>query len=323
MNPVASILIPTWNSPLTLRHAIMSAQNQTVSDLEILIIGDGVENKTIDLINSFSESDSRIRFLNFDKGENRGERNRHFGVLDANSNVIIYLADDDILMPQHVANMLEILEIAPFVQSRNTYFDDQFNLQVFPTDLSDPKLIAWHLVDPPQNRVSITGTAHTKELYLQLERGWDLTPVGMGTDLFLWKQFFKLPNFKGATHDKVSALQFPASIRKEKSDEELQKIYDQWYEFSQSESGYKDLQEMANNSAKITLNSLSAETSVLYAEIEKLHREIANRDHLILDLKSQLSTLINTVDRIKDSLSWRLTGPLRKLKNFGKTKPPR
>lgn len=323
MKPIASILIPTWNSPMTLSYAIMSAQNQTISEIEILIVGDGVGSKTLDVITSFAGSDPRIRFFNFDKGENRGERNRHFGVLEANSNSIIYLADDDILMPQHVANILEILQVAPFVQSRNTYFDHDFNLQVFPTDLSDPKLVAWHLVDPPRNRVSITGTAHTKDLYLQLERGWDLTPKGMGTDLFLWKQFFRLPNFKGATHNQVSALQFPASIREEKSYKEMKEIYEKWYEFSQSESGFQELQIMADESARATLNSLSAEMSDLHAEIQRLNQEIANRDNLIIDAKAQLATLIKTVEQIKNSLSWRITSPLRKLKNMGKTKPPR
>ena len=128
------------------------------------------------VIDTLLGEDSRVRFLDLPKGENRGERNRDAGVRDARGDVVVYLADDDLLLPRHVENLLTLLEDVPFAQSRNGCFDADDNLRLYPTDLGDPECIEWHLKDPPRNRVSITGTAHTREAYLQLERGWEVPP---------------------------------------------------------------------------------------------------------------------------------------------------
>ena len=40
--PSASVLIPTHEHAATLAYAVASVQRQTVDDIEILIVGDGV-----------------------------------------------------------------------------------------------------------------------------------------------------------------------------------------------------------------------------------------------------------------------------------------
>lgn len=346
MSVSATILIPTWNSPLTLRYALASAEHQTESNIEILVVGDGVNDDSRELIATFQERDKRVTFLDLPKGENRGERNRHEGVLRASSDIIVYLADDDILMPRHVENLLCLLEIAPFVQSRNTYIDAHNQLQLHPTDLSDQRWIAWHLEDPPRNRVSITGTAHTKTLYEQLTNGWNVSPPGMWTDLYLWRQFFQLPDFRGATHKEVTALQFPAPYRHETSVEELTSFYESWYQFSQSHDGHEKLQQLAEESAARTLIELSAEVDnrlfmlqsqskvIEYLETEmnelrtlmlNLHAEVEQREQTLLRalqendrLNNQLKderlakkTLQEALARVQSSMFWKMSRPLR------------
>jgi glycosyltransferase involved in cell wall biosynthesis len=346
MSVNATILIPTWNSPLTLRYALASAQQQTEREIEILVVGDGVQNETRELVLNSKERDDRITFLDLPKGENRGERNRHVGVLHARSDVIVYLADDDILMPRHVQNMLSLLETAPFVQSRNTYIDANNALQLYPTDLSDPRWVTWHLEDPPRNRISITGTCHTKKLYARLQEGWAVTPPGMWTDLYLWRQFFRLSDFRGATHNEVTAIQFPAPYRVETSTEDLRNLYEYWYQFSQSHDGHEKLQQLADEVAAKTLVRLSAESDnqsfqiqsqlevieqlntevkELKESIQNLQRDVEQYEQEFTQLSKNYETLDErlrielrsrkqleaTLNRITSSFVWRMSRPLR------------
>ena len=110
-----------------------------------------------------------MRFLDFPKGPHHGERYRHDAVLAARSDAVFYLCDDDLLLPDHVADLLALLEDHNFVQSRNGYVTVEGGVGLFATDLADPDAVALHLRDDLRhNAVSITGTAHSRAL---LRRG--------------------------------------------------------------------------------------------------------------------------------------------------------
>ena len=59
-------------------------------------------------------ADPRVRFFDLPKGERHGERNRHLALAEAAGRIVCYLSDDDLLLPRHVATMLELLEGADF-----------------------------------------------------------------------------------------------------------------------------------------------------------------------------------------------------------------
>jgi glycosyltransferase involved in cell wall biosynthesis len=229
---LASILVPAFRSEATLAIAVRSALRQTVNDLEVLIIGDGLDEATRSVARELDAEDERVRFLDFEKGANRGELHRNVGVRAARSDAIFYLADDDILLPDHVANLLSLLDNHVFVQSRNAFVDKDEQLELLPADLSDPECIAWHLKDPPRNGVSITGTAHSRSYYLALDRGWSVTPAGLWTDLYMWRAFFSRSDFSGATHAEVTTLQFPATVHRERSADDHRELMNRWEEFS-------------------------------------------------------------------------------------------
>jgi glycosyltransferase involved in cell wall biosynthesis len=289
----ATVLIPTWDSPGTLGPAVRSALRQEVSDIEILVVGDGVTDRNREVIRELLDEDPRVRFLDLPKGMNRGERNRDAGVKDATSDVIVYLADDDLLMPRHVGNLLGLLERVPFAQSQNGYIARDESLRLWPTDLSRRGLVDWHLLNPPRNRVSITGTAHTRPLYLRLKHGWDVAPPGTWTDLFLWRQFFRLPDFTAATHPEVTTLQFPAATRTGMSPESVGRRYAEWERFTREPDAHARLQVMAKEAAATLLADLSARVTDLEIERDELRR--AERE----------------LHAIRASRSWRMTSPFR------------
>jgi glycosyltransferase involved in cell wall biosynthesis len=212
MPPRASILIPTHSHASTLPLAVASALEQKVHDVEVLIIGDGVSDEVREVASRLTAADARVQFFDHPKGANHGEPYRDTAIHAAKSDAIFYLCDDDILMPDHVSDLLALLENHNFVQCKNGSFGIDGEVMPYPGDLADPTAVA-HLLrdDIAYNFVSLTGTAHSRQFYLDANEPWIATPPGVYPDWFQWRKIIRNPGFSGATSTRMTALQFPSS----------------------------------------------------------------------------------------------------------------
>ena len=68
MSIAATIIVPTHDHGPTLRFALASALAQTVEDIEVLVIGDGVPDVTRKIVGEVSRSGRRVRFFDHPKG---------------------------------------------------------------------------------------------------------------------------------------------------------------------------------------------------------------------------------------------------------------
>jgi glycosyltransferase involved in cell wall biosynthesis len=100
-----SVVIATYNRSNVLHYAIESVLAQTVSDWEMVVIGDACTDDTAEVVESFG--DRRIRFHNLDQnvGEQSGPNN--VGTSMARGQYVAYLNQDDIWMPHHLETLLE------------------------------------------------------------------------------------------------------------------------------------------------------------------------------------------------------------------------
>lgn len=212
--PFAAVLIPTHDHPATLDLAVRSALEQTVEEIEVLIVGDGVGEETRALASRLREEDGRVRFLDFPKGPHHGEIHRGAAIEATEAEIVCYLCDDDLLLPEHVESMGEQLAQADLAQSQNGQFEIDGSWFPIFADLASPVCRAW-VLRPDKNVVSLTGTAHTVAAYRRLPHGWRTTPPERWPDHYMWQQFLAEPWVRAATAPRVTALQFPSFLGRE------------------------------------------------------------------------------------------------------------
>ena len=225
-----TLMIPTHNHASTVAWSIGSAQQQTLHDVNIVVIGDGVSDDTRDALSPLLRDDDRISFLDLPKGQRHGEAYRNDLIRSVESPVIAYLGDDDLLFADHLQTMVELLDGNDFAHPLPVFVNLDGSLEVVPTDLANQDCVNWHLNDLVfRNAVSLTGVVHTRDSYLRLQRGWHPAPAGHPTDLYMWREYFALPGFRGATSSASTTMKFGDHLRVGVSDSEREaEIFEAW-----------------------------------------------------------------------------------------------
>jgi glycosyltransferase involved in cell wall biosynthesis len=103
-----SVVIATYNRSNVLRYAIESVRWQTLTDWELIVVGDACTDDTAEVVASFG--DPRIRFVN--RAENFGEQSaaNNDGVALARGRYIAFLNHDDLWRPGHLAACVSEIE---------------------------------------------------------------------------------------------------------------------------------------------------------------------------------------------------------------------
>jgi glycosyltransferase involved in cell wall biosynthesis len=106
--PLVSIVIATYNRARVLAHAIESVRRSTLTDWELLVVGDHCTDETGDVVASFA--DARIAYVNLPRnvGEQSGPHNE--GISRARGRYLAFLNHDDLYFPDHLASALAHLE---------------------------------------------------------------------------------------------------------------------------------------------------------------------------------------------------------------------
>lgn len=207
------LIIPTHNHPETLQWSIKSAQEQTISSVRIVVIGDGVSDDSRDVVQKIMQEDSRVHFIDKPKAKRHGEEYRHETIEQFNEPLIAYLGDDDLLFPNHLEILIETIGDYNFVNSFPVIIRPNSSIHVIPTQISDHRFIDWHLNDERRNSISLTGVMHTREIYLKLPIGWSPAPESDYSDHYMWKKIFAHPDFKGITSNFATTAKFASNLR--------------------------------------------------------------------------------------------------------------
>ncbi|WP_408958823.1 glycosyltransferase family 2 protein [Natrinema sp. 74] len=102
-----SVIIPTYNRAATLPRAIDSALEQTIDDLEVVVVDDGSTDDTESVLADYE--DPRVRSITHDT--NRGANvARNTGIEHANGEYVAFLDSDDEWHPEKLERQLSALE---------------------------------------------------------------------------------------------------------------------------------------------------------------------------------------------------------------------
>lgn len=207
----ATVLVPTHDHGPTLRYSVASAMAQTVDELEILVVGDGVPDVTREVMADLCDRDKRIRFFDNHKAPRRGELLRHAALSEARGRIVCYLCDDDLWFPEHVETMERLLADAEFAHAYDAAIEPDQTFRSSVGDLSLPVLRS-HLL-AGFNFVPLSTAAHRLSAYRRLPFGWRTTPERTPTDLYMWQQFMEQAWCRGRSADVITVLRFPSPSR--------------------------------------------------------------------------------------------------------------
>lgn len=207
------VLVPTFNHSDTLRFSLTSALDQTHTDFELVVIGDGAPPETKALVAEFSAKDSRIRFEGFSKSLRTGEPYRDQIIRDSDADIVAYLGDDDLWTPWHLKQMVAALERADLVHSPHVLVGLDGGLQTF---MFNPRamILREHMSKTRIQCFGLTFAAHRRQSYLKLHSGWETTPPGTNTDVFMWSRWAAEQALDLRVSPLPSALHFHSVLRR-------------------------------------------------------------------------------------------------------------
>ncbi|MGC9526205.1 MAG: glycosyltransferase family 2 protein [Limnospira sp.] len=150
-----SVVIPTYNSEKSIQLTIQSILNQTHTDWELIVIDDGSQDKTVEIISQIN--DPRIQILPYPNAGVSTSRNR--GLEQARGEFIAFLDHDDLWSPEKLESQLRALQEHPdaaLAYSWTDHCDDSGNVIAMGRHLSwtgnvYPKLLVDNFLDTASN----------------------------------------------------------------------------------------------------------------------------------------------------------------------------
>lgn len=101
---MVSVIIPTYNRGGYLKEAIESVLNQTIHDLEIIVIDDGSTDNTREIVGFYG---NKVKYFYQENKERGAARNN--GIVRAKGEYIALLDSDDVWLANHLELCLKVL----------------------------------------------------------------------------------------------------------------------------------------------------------------------------------------------------------------------
>lgn len=106
-NQLVSIILPTYNRVSLLPKAIKSCLDQTYKNIEIIVVDDGSNDNTENVVKKIIEKDSRVYYF---KKENGGLPSAlNYGFKQSKGNFLTWTSDDNLYQRDAIEEMLDYL----------------------------------------------------------------------------------------------------------------------------------------------------------------------------------------------------------------------
>jgi glycosyltransferase involved in cell wall biosynthesis len=214
-----TVLLPVLRPPYFLPNAIERVLAQTMREFELFVICDGAPPETIECAQEFARCDPRVKVFAFPKGKRAGEAHLHTALTNASGNFVAYLEDDDLWFPTHLEELEKLFLTVDFGHTIHVTGHPDGHVESLPSDIGNQDF-RQRFVDDLFNRFGYSFCGHRLDAYRRLSEGWAPTPVGMYSDLHMWRKFFRVSEFKFGTRMVITAVALPSYLREDMSLEE-------------------------------------------------------------------------------------------------------
>ena len=121
-----SVIIPAYNAEKYIEDALNSVLKSKYKNIEVIVINDGSTDRTADILNEYSEKESRLLIIN---EKNAGvSKARNKGIRRARGNFIFFLDADDTINPVAFDKAIENLNL------------NNIDIWMFPYNITDEQL---------------------------------------------------------------------------------------------------------------------------------------------------------------------------------------
>jgi Glycosyl transferase family 2 len=326
--PRVTVIVPTRDHATTLDLALDSVLAQSVTDIEVIVIADGPTDDVVAALERYPP-DPRLRTIVRPKSPSRWEELRHELLLATPAPFVAYHGDDDLMLPDHLAHMTDLLGDADFAHAFPLRIAADGRAVWYATDLSLPECRDWHQ-HSERNGISLTGVVHRVAAYRRLPFGWRTTPPGHWPDHYMWQQWFATPGFTYRCGERPTTLKFDAAWRQGMPPEARRAELLRWHERAEAPGfdaelaalraaavhrfGIQAQLELARATDEIArqaevaqavpgllgeVERLGQELVAVYAEIQKLTHD---RDQV----RSERDLARTELDRMAATRTWRL-----------------
>lgn len=101
--PKVSVIVPVHNTAQYLNKCIKSITNQTLKDIEIILVENGSTDNSLELCHGIASTDERIKVLHIEEGDLSKARNE--GVKIATGEYMAFIDSDDTILPTMYEDM--------------------------------------------------------------------------------------------------------------------------------------------------------------------------------------------------------------------------
>ncbi len=111
--PFVSIVIPTYNRGGIIAETLSSISAQTFRFWECIVVDDGSDDNTINIVKKFCLRDKRFRFISRNRKPKGAPVCRNIGLAEAAGNYIVFVDSDDVLAPWCLEKRVQTIKSNP------------------------------------------------------------------------------------------------------------------------------------------------------------------------------------------------------------------
>ncbi|MEZ5144444.1 MAG: glycosyltransferase family A protein [Acidimicrobiales bacterium] len=203
--PRVTVVMATYNWSAVLPFSMASALEQTFTDLELLVIGDGCTDDSADVVGAVAATDDRVRWIDLQPGVGHQYGPNNEGICRARGDLIAYLGHDDLWLPDHLATLVDAAD-------RGHRFTHAVTLLVSPHDPPSRHPAPGQRFEPG-HWIAPTSVLHDRALGVDAG-GWP-APDAHRTDdpeAALWRAL----HARSPLHrvDRITSIKLPAADRR-------------------------------------------------------------------------------------------------------------